>query len=251
MEFLKRLSKGLKSTGGRNVAGRITSFHRGGGHKRRYRFIDWHRSVEGVVGVVKQIEHDPNRSGKIGLICYSNGLVGYSLLPEGIKEGALVSTDITTGKLEGVSRLGSVIALRNGKVGELLCNVELEEGKGAQLARSAGNYVQWVKEYEGMDKVLVKLRSGEFRVLDGGCKAMIGVISNEEHGDKVVGKAGKSRWLGKRPVVRGVAMNPVDHPHGGGEGKTSGSAKTPWGKVTLGAKTRKKSKVNKYRIVKR
>jgi len=249
--WLKKLTKSIKGTGGRNAGGRITSYHRGGGHKKRYRYLDWKRSIEGVVGVVKTIEYDPNRTGRIGLIGYSNGLIGYSLLPEGIEEGSLIKTETRSGELEGVNREGSVIALKDGKVGDLFCNVELVAGKGGQLARAAGSYVRWVKEYAGINKVLVKLRSGEYRILDGECKGMIGVVSNIGHSEEEVGKAGKSRWLGRRPVVRGVAMNPIDHPHGGGEGKTSGSAKTPWGKVTLGAKTRKKSKVNKNRIIKR
>lgn len=251
MSVLKKLSVGLSSSGGRNNRGRITSYHRGGGHKRRYRYIDFNRKLLDIGGVVVSLEKDPNRSAFIGLVCYSNGLMTYIVAPEGLCVGDKIVTS-STGVIDEslYNRVGSMLQIKHGKVGEMLCNVELIPGKGSQLARSAGTYVQFVKNYVEDNTVLVKLRSGEFRVIPGDCFAMIGVISNIGHSDVVIGKAGKSRWLGRRPIVRGVAMNPVDHPHGGGEGKKSGSGKTPWGRITRGRKTRAKSKVSPFIIKK-
>lgn len=252
MSVLNKLTLGTGQKGGRNNRGRITVFHRGGGHKQRYRFIDFQRNLHEIGGEVVAIERDPNRTSQIALIAYSNGLISYIIAPVGLKVRDRVVTS-RTGEIneEIYNRIGSVIPVKYGKPGEYLCHVELHRGKGAQLARSAGNYVQYVKKYGEDSKVVLKLRSGEYRVVDGECLAMIGVVSNVEHRDKIIGKAGKSRWLGIRPTVRGVAMNPVDHPHGGGEGKKSGGVKTPWGRITKGRKTRDKSKSVKHIIKKR
>ena len=246
----KRLTINTVSKGGRSNRGKITAYHRGGGHKRRYRFVDFERSLLNVPGVILKIESDPMRTGNIGLVCYSNGIVSYILVPEGLKEGDYIITGNTTTEDNDISRVGSIINLRDGVVGEFLCNVELVPGKGGQVARSAGGYVQFVKKFDNEDKVLLKLRSGEHRIFSGECKATVGIVSDIKHRDNIVGKAGVKRWLGRRPVVRGVAMNPVDHPHGGGEGKKSGRNKTPWGRITKGRKTRKKNKINKL-IVKK
>jgi large subunit ribosomal protein L2 len=241
MTVLKKLSEGSRKGGGRNNTGRITVFHRGGGHKRRYRYVDLERNLVGVPAVVKEVMVDPNRTGYIALVAYSNGLLSYILAAEGVSVGdVIISGDLNRWEEKGVQRLGSVLPLKEGSAGELLCNVELIAGKGGQLARSAGSYVEFVKLEEEVGEVTVKLTSGEMKTLKEGCRAMVGSISNSPHGDEVIGKAGVSRWLGRRPVVRGVAMNPVDHPHGGGEGKKSGRNKTPWGRITKGRKTRRK-----------
>lgn len=241
MDVLKKLSKGVGGTGGRNYTGRITVWHRGGGHKQRYRYIDLLRNLYGVPGIVKEIIKDPNRTGKIALIAYSNGLLSYILAPEKLSVGdVIVSGDLKRWEPLGIQRLGSVLELSEGSAGEQLCNVELIAGKGGQLARSAGTFVEFVKIDPEKGEVTVKLTSGQLRILKATCRATVGVISNVQHEDRIIGKAGVSRWLGRRPVVRGVAMNPVDHPHGGGEGKKSGRNKTPWGRITKGQKTRRK-----------
>jgi len=247
---VKKLLIGLKSSGGRNNKGRITAYHRGGGHKRKYRFIDFERKLEEIPGVIKSIERDPNRSANIALVSYSNGLVSYVIAPEGLKVGDIIISGLTTiWEALGVGRLGSIIKIQEGKVGEYLSNIEYFPGTGAQVARAAGGFVQFIKKYEENNKVLLKLKSGEYRIFEGICKAMIGIVSNEQNINKSLVKAGNTRWLGKRPIVRGVAMNPVDHPHGGGEGKKSGKGKTPWGWNTKGTKT--SSERNKKLIIRK
>lgn len=262
----RKLTESIKNTGGRNNTGRITSYHRGGGKKRRYRIIDFKRELVGVPGVIKRIENDPNRTGKIALICYSNGLVTYILASEGLQVGDCVMTDITPEwEQQGVCRSGSLIRLgslefkeeedkesKKKKLGEILSNIELYPGKGIQIARSAGSKVRSVKaDTMRAGYVVLRLSSGELRSFSGKCLGMVGRMSNVDHYYDIIGKAGKKRWAGRRPVVRGVAMNPVDHPHGGGEGKKSGGNKTPWGHITKGQATRDKHKKSERLIVKR
>jgi len=241
MTVLKKLSEGVRKGGGRNNTGRITVFHRGGGHKRRRRYVDIERQLVGVPAIVKEIVEDPNRTGHIALVAYSNGILSYILAAEGLSPGdVVIAGDLSRWEEKGVQRLGSVLPLREGSAGELLSNVEMIPGKGGQLARSAGSYVEFVKLEKDAKEVTLKLTSGKTKMLKEDCRAMVGAISNSTHGDEVIKKAGVSRWLGRRPVVRGVAMNPVDHPHGGGEGKKSGQNKSPWGRLTKGKKTRRK-----------
>ena len=253
MSVIKKLTVGTCNKGGRNNWGRITVFHRGGGHKQRYRYIDFKRNLYNIGAIVLRLERDPNRTANIALISYSNGLLSYIIAPVGLNVGDKVVTTPTGALNEDIySRVGSLIPIKYGRPGEYLSNVELYKGKGAQLARSAGSYVQFVKKDVEKNQVILKLRSGEYRILDGNCLGMIGVISNIENRDKIIGKAGKSRWLGIRPTVWGVAMNPIDHPHGGGEGKTSGGGhpRTPWGQPTKGYKTRQNKRSEKF-IIKR
>ncbi len=241
---LKSLTSGKKSTGGRS-RGRLTARHRGGGHKRLYREIDFKRKVDR--SVVERIEYDPNRSAFIALVKEEESL-GYSyvIAPEGVKQGDVffssLSTDIKT---------GNTLCLKNIPVGVLVHNIELKIAKGGQLARSAGASAQ-IMGYDG-GYVLVRLPSGEVRKIHGECRATIGVVSNGDRKNRQIAKAGRNRWLGKRPHVRGVAMNPVDHPHGGGEGKTSGGRHpvSPWGWSTKGMKTRNKKKASSQFIVNR
>ena len=231
--------------GGRNNRGRITTRHQGGGHKQLYRLIDFKRDKEGIIGRAERIEYDPNRTAHIALILYPDGERRYILAPNDFKVGMQVSAGP-----EAMIRPGNALPLRNIPVGTVLHAIELKPGKGAQLARSAGAYVQLIAR-EG-DYATIRLRSGELRKVPVECKASIGVVSNNDHNLRSLGKAGASRWRGIRPTVRGVAMNPVDHPHGGGEGKTSGGRHpvSPWGTPAKGYKTRHSKRTDKF-IVRR
>ncbi|CAI9406421.1 50S ribosomal protein L2 [Pleomorphomonas sp. T1.2MG-36] len=238
---VKALTEGLNKTGGRNNLGRITAYHRGGGHKRSYRLIDFKRRKLGVTAVVERLEYDPNRTGFIALIKYQDGELSYILAPQRLAVGdtvvAAVAADVKPGNAMQLSAI---------PVGTLVHNVELKPGKGGQIARSAGSYAQIVGRDQGY--TVVRLNSGEQRKVLGTCFATIGAVSNPDHANVSIGKAGRNRWLGKRPVNRGVAMNPIDHPHGGGEGRTSGGRHpvTPWGKPTKGKKTRSNKSTDKF-----
>ena len=242
----KPLTEPLKKSGGRNNQGELTSWWRGGGHKRTYRVIDFKRDKKDIPGRVTTIEYDPNRSARIALVTYADGEKRYILHPAGLKVGDAVvaaeSADILP---------GNAIPLRNIPLGTMVHNVELRPGKGGQLARSAGSAVQVVAK-EGQ-YATVKLPSSEVRLVSLECVATVGQVGNLDHENVSVGKAGRSRWLGKRPHVRGVAMNPVDHPLGGGEGKSSGGRHpcSPWGQPSKGYKTRKKKKLSNKYIVRR
>jgi large subunit ribosomal protein L2 len=242
----KSLTAPIKKSGGRNNLGRVTSRHRGGGHKRKYRIIDFKRSRTDDAKIIS-IEYDPNRSARIALIQYSDGEKAYIIAPNDVKVGEIVQSTNDAELKSGNSMQISFIP-----VGTFIHNIELKPGKGAQIARSAGTSCQLVAKDEKYCQV--KLPSGEVRMIRSNCKATIGVVSNIEHENISVGKAGRSRWLGKRPHVRGVAMNPIDHPMGGGEGKTSGGGHpvSPWGLPAKGYKTRKKKNLsNKYIVKKR
>jgi large subunit ribosomal protein L2 len=234
---VKSLTEGLSKSGGRNNHGRVTVWHRGGGHKRRYRLIDFKRQKLGVGASVERLEYDPNRSAFIALIRYDDGEVAYILAPQRLKAGDRVIADQRVDV-----KAGNAAPLKNIPIGTIVHNVELKPGRGGQLARAAGNYVQLV----GRDGAFAQIRmsSGEIRRVLADCMASIGAVSNPDHQNINHGKAGRRRWLGRRPHVRGVAMNPVDHPHGGGEGRTSGGRHpvTPWGKPTKGARTRRNKK---------
>lgn len=236
---VKSLTEGLTKTGGRNSYGRLTAFRTGGGHKRNYRIIDFKRTRFDMEATVERLEYDPNRSAFIALIKYSDGELAYILAPQRLAIG----DKVISGERVDI-KPGNAMPLKNIPVGTVVHNVEMKPGKGGQLARAAGAFVQIVGRDAGY--VLLKLRSGETRMVRGECMASIGAVSNPDHQNVVIGKAGRSRWLGKRPVVRGVAMNPIDHPHGGGEGRTSGGRHpvTPWGKPTKGKKTRSPRKKN-------
>ncbi len=231
--------------GGRNNLGRITTRHRGGGHKQHYRIIDFKRNKDGIEARVERLEYDPNRSAHIALMLYADGERRYIIAPQGIQAG-----DVLLSGQNAPIKTGNCLPLRNIPVGTTVHAVELKPGKGAQLARSAGTSVQLVAR-EGSYATL-RLRSGEMRKVHADCRATIGVVSNGEHNLRKLGKAGAKRWRGVRPTVRGVAMNPVDHPHGGGEGRTSGGRHpvTPWGVPTKGYKTRKNKRTDKM-IVRR
>ena len=232
-------------TGGRNNLGRITTRHKGGGHKQHYRLIDFKRNKDGIVSKVERIEYDPNRTANIALMLYADGERRYIIAPRGIKAG----DELMSGP-DAAMKPGNCMPLRNIPVGSVVHCVELRPGKGAQLARSAGTSAQFVAR-DGRHATL-RLRSGEMRKVLSECRATIGEVSNNEHNLRKLGKAGASRWRGVRPTVRGVVMNPVDHPHGGGEGRTSGGRHpvTPWGVPTKGYKTRKNKRTNKL-IVRR
>ncbi len=236
----------LKKSGGRNNNGRMTSRHRGGGHKRRYRIIDFKRNKFGIPGKVASIEYDPNRSCRIALIFYADGEKRYILAPLGLEVGATVSSGP-----ESEIRRGNALPLKNIPLGSAIHNVELYPGHGGQLGRSAGASIQLAAK-EG-EFAILKLPSGEMRMVRLNCMATIGQIGNIEHEIVSIGKAGRSRWMGKRPHTRGVAMNPVDHPMGGGEGRSSGGRHpcSPWGKITKGLKTRSKKKKSNSYIIKR
>ncbi len=231
----KSLLEPLKKSGGRNNRGRITVRHRGGGHKRRYRIIDFKRTKHGVPAKVFSIEYDPNRSARICLLHFIDGEKRYIIWPKGIQVG----DPIVSGP-EASFEVGNALPLSHIPLGTLVHNIELTIGKGGQMARSAGSFAQ-VMAKEG-NYVTLRLPSGEVRMVHHKCYATIGEVGNAEHENIVSGKAGRSRWLGRRPKVRGVAMNPVDHPHGGGEGRTSGGRHpvSPWGWKTKGFKTRTK-----------
>lgn len=236
----KSLLTPLKKTGGRNSNGRITSRRRGGRHKRRYRIIDFKRRKDGVPAKVVSIEYDPNRSAWIALLNYADGEKSYILAPDKLQEG-----DTVISGEKAPIRPGNSLKLRDIPVGTIIHNIELQPGKGGQLARSAGTMAQLLARENQF--VHVRLPSGEVRLIRHECKATIGQISNIDHENIVFGKAGRSRWQGKRPSVRGVVMNPHDHPHGGGEGKSPAGRHpvTPWGKSTIGKKTRKIKKSDK------
>jgi len=220
-------------TGGRNNAGRITTRHIGGGHKQHYRIVDFKRNKDGIDAVVERIEYDPNRSAHLALLKYMDGERRYIIAPKGVAEGAR----LRSGDDAGI-KSGNCLPLRNIPVGSIVHCVELKPGKGAQIARSAGTSAQFVAR-DGAYSTL-RLRSGEMRKVLSDCRAVIGEVGNGEHSLRSLGKAGASRWRGVRPTVRGVAMNPVDHPHGGGEGRTSGGRHpvSPWGTPAKGFKTR-------------
>jgi large subunit ribosomal protein L2 len=235
----------VNKSGGRNNNGRVTIWHRGGGHKRRFREIDFRRNKAGIPARVASIEYDPNRSANIALLHYADGEKRYILAPNGLKVG-----DKLMSGAGAEIRVGNTLPLLGIPLGTVLHNIELKEGKGGQMARSAGTGAQLMAR-EG-NYATLRLPSGEMRMVHVRCSATIGQVGNLEHENQTIGKAGRSRWMGQRPNVRGVAMNPVDHPMGGGEGRSSGGRHpcTPWGKPTKGHKTRKKSRSNKY-IVKR
>ena len=232
-------------TGGRNSAGRITTRHIGGGHKQHYRMVDFRRNKDGIPAKVERLEYDPNRSANIALVLYADGERRYIIAPKGIEVGSAIQSGE-----DAPIKVGNTLPLRNIPVGSTVHCVELKPGKGAQIARSAGAYVQVVAR-EGT-YVTLRLRSGEMRKVFAECRATLGEVGNAEHMLRQLGKAGATRWRGVRPTVRGVVMNPVDHPHGGGEGRTSGGRHpvTPWGVPTKGYKTRKNKSTDKY-IVRR
>ena len=240
------LLRPLKKHGGRNNQGRITVRHRGGGHKRRYRLIDFKRDKQGIPGRVISVEYDPNRSARISLIHYEDGEKRYIIAPDGLKVGAR----ILAGN-EAPIEVGNALPLSGIPTGTLVHCVELKQGKGAQLARSAGSSVRLLAKEA--DYAQLRLRSGEIRRVRVECMAVIGVVGNSSHNNISLGKAGRKRWLGIRPTVRGVVMNPVDHPHGGGEGRTSGGRHpvTPWGKPTKGYRTRRNKRTEPLRIRRR
>ena len=229
----KTLTVGLSKSGGRNNKGRVTSRRRGGGHKRLYRLIDFKRNHLEVPAKVERIEYDPNRSAFIALLSYDDGKKSYILAPQRLAVG-----DTVVSSAEADIKPGNALPLASIPVGTIIHNVELKPGKGGQIARSAGTYVQLVGRDQSYS--ILRLNSGEQRMTRSECMATIGAVSNPDNKNIKLAKAGRSRWLGKRPSVRGVAMNPIDHPHGGGEGKTSGGRHpvTPWGKPTKGKKTR-------------
>lgn len=232
-EPVKKLTEGLSRSGGRNNLGRITSRRIGGGHKRTYRVIDFKRRKFDVPAKVERLEYDPNRTAFIALLTYEDGEQAYIIAPQRLSEGDRV---IASDKAD--VKPGNAMPLRSVPIGTIIHNVELKPGKGAQLARSAGTYVQLVGRDAGY--ALLRLASGEVRMVRSDCMASVGAVSNPDQANTNLGKAGRKRWIGKRPSVRGVAMNPIDHPHGGGEGRTSGGRHpvTPWGKPTKGHKTR-------------
>jgi len=242
---VKSLTVGLHSTGGRNNLGRITNWNTGGGHKKRYRVVDFKRTCLNDPAIVERLEYDPNRTAHIALIKYTDGTLSYILAPQKLQVG----DSVVAGEKVDI-RTGNAMKLRSIPVGTIVHNIEMRPGKGGQLARSAGTYAQIVGRDQGYAQL--KLSSGELRIVSSECMATIGAVSNPDQQNISIGKAGRNRWLGKRPVVRGVAMNPIDHPHGGGEGKTSGGRHpvTPWGVPTKGKKTRKNKRTAKY-IVRR
>ncbi|MBZ4201573.1 MAG: 50S ribosomal protein L2 [Methylovulum sp.] len=243
--FAPLLEKNSK-TGGRNNQGRITTRHIGGGHKKQYRIIDFKRNKSDIAGKIERLEYDPNRTANIALVLYEDGERRYIVAPKGLEVGQrIISSDNVPVKL------GNCMPLRNIPLGTTLHCVELKPGKGAQIARSAGTSVQLLAK-EGAHAT-IRMRSGEIRKILSDCKAVIGEVSNSEHNLISLGKAGAKRWRGVRPTVRGVVMNPVDHPHGGGEGRTSGGRHpvTPWGKPTKGYKTRKNKRTDNMIVRKR
>lgn len=231
--------------GGRNNMGRITVRHQGGGHKQRYRLIDFRREKDGIPAVVERLEYDPNRTAHIALVCYADGERRYILAPKGVQVGANLQSGVSA-----PIKPGNTLPLRNIPLGTSVHAIEIKPGKGAQFARSAGAYAQIVAREGGF--ATLRLRSGEMRRIHLECRATVGEVGNAEHNLRSLGKAGAKRWRGIRPTVRGVAMNPVDHPHGGGEGRTSGGRHpvTPWGVPTKGYKTRSNKRTDKM-IVRR
>lgn len=242
----KSLLEPLKKKAGRNNQGRLTVRHQGGGHKRMYRIIDFKRNKDGIPGRVASIEYDPNRSARIALINYADGEKRYIIAPVGLKVG-----DVIYSGPEADIKVGNALPLRNIPVGTTVHNIEIHPGRGGKLARSAGSYAQLMAK-EGK-YALLRMPSGELRKVLAECRATVGQVGNLDHENITIGKAGRSRWLGIRPTVRGVVMNPVDHPHGGGEGRSpiGRNPVTPWGKPALGAKTRKKKHPTDKLIVRR
>ena len=232
-------------SGGRNNNGRITVRHIGGGHKQHYRMIDFKRTKDGIPATIERIEYDPNRSANIALVLYADGERRYILAPKGLSAGDTIQSGV-----DAPIKPGNTMPLRNTPLGSVIHAIELKPGKGAQIARAAGTYAQLVAKDGAY--VTLRLRSGEMRKIEADCRATLGEIGNSEHMLRSLGKAGASRWRGVRPTVRGVAMNPVDHPHGGGEGKTSGGRHpvSPWGVPTKGYKTRSNKRTDKF-IVRR
>jgi large subunit ribosomal protein L2 len=228
----RSLTEGLHGTGGRNNAGRVTARRRGGGHKRRSRLVDFKRRKFDVPATVERLEYDPNRTAFIALVRYEDGDLSYILAPQRLNVG----DSVVAGTAVDI-KPGNALPMQNIPVGTIIHNVEMKPGRGGQIARSAGTYAQLIGKDQGYAQL--RLSSGELRVVRAECLATIGAVSNPDQQNIKIGKAGRSRWLGKRPSVRGVAMNPVDHPHGGGEGKTSGGRHpvTPWGKPTKGKRT--------------
>ena len=233
---VKKLTVGLTGNGGRNNFGRITARRRGGGHKRRYRMVDFKRQKFDVTATVERLEYDPNRTAFIGLIKYEDGELSYILAPQRLSVG----DQVVSGERCDI-KPGNAMPMNNIPVGTIIHNIEMKPGKGGQIARAGGTYAQLIGRDQGYAQL--KLTSGELRMVRGECMATIGAVSNPDQANIKIGKAGRKRWLGKRPSVRGVAMNPVDHPHGGGEGRTSGGRHpvTPWGKPTKGKRTRKRN----------
>ncbi|MGE3364911.1 MAG: 50S ribosomal protein L2 [Rhizobiaceae bacterium] len=238
---VKGLTEGLTKSGGRNNYGRVTARFIGGGHKRSYRIIDFKRTKFDMTATVERIEYDPNRTAFIALIKYEDGELSYILAPQ-----RLAADDKVVAGAAVDVKPGNAMPLQAMPVGTIVHNVELKPGKGGQVARSAGAYAQLVGRDQGM--AILRLNSGEQRIVHGSCMATVGAVSNADHGNINLGKAGRKVWLGKRPHNRGVAMNPVDHPHGGGEGRTSGGRHpvTPWGKPTKGKKTRSNKSTDKF-----
>ncbi|MGC6522271.1 MAG: 50S ribosomal protein L2 [Candidatus Micropelagos thuwalensis] len=238
---VKTLTEGLTKSGGRNNAGRITARRRGGGHKRSYRIIDFKRRKWDMTATVERLEYDPNRTAFIALIKYEDGELAYIIAPQRLGVG----DKVIAGEKVDV-KPGCAMPLRSVPIGSIIHNIEMKPGKGGQIARSAGAFAQIV----GRDQTyaIIRLGSGEQRLIHGDCMATIGAVSNPDQSNIKLAKAGRNRWMGKRPSVRGVAMNPVDHPHGGGEGKTSGGRHpvTPWGKSTKGKRTRSNKSSDKY-----
>ena len=238
---VKTLTEGLTKSGGRNNAGRITARRRGGGHKRSYRIVDFKRRKWDMAATVERLEYDPNRTAFIALIKYEDGELAYIIAPQRLGVG----DKVIAGEKVDV-KPGCAMPLRSIPIGSIIHNIEMKPGKGGQIARSAGAFAQIV----GRDQTyaIIRLGSGEQRLIHGDCMATIGAVSNPDQGNIKLAKAGRNRWMGKRPSVRGVAMNPVDHPHGGGEGKTSGGRHpvTPWGKSTKGKRTRSNKSSDKY-----
>jgi len=240
---VKGLTEGKSHSGGRNNHGRTTSFFRGGGHKQTYRIVDFKRRRAEVPAVVERLEYDPNRTAFIALIKYQDGELAYILAPQRLKVG---DTVVSGAKVD--IKPGNAMPLGAIPVGTIIHNIELKQGAGGKVARAAGTYAQLVGKDAGYAQV--KLQSGELRVVRAECMATVGAVSNADNMNQSIGKAGRNRWLGRRPHNRGVVMNPVDHPHGGGEGRTSGGRHpvTPWGKPTKGAKTRKNKRTDKLII---
>jgi large subunit ribosomal protein L2 len=237
---LKRLLRVKKSTGGRNNLGRITCRHRGGGHKKHYRIVDFKRDKEGIPAKVLSIEYDPNRSAYLALLCYVDGDKRYILAPQGLSEGDTVCTSD-----KPPFKVGYCMRLKDMPLGSVIHNIEVYPGRGGQMVRSAGLSAQLMARSGGY--ATIRMPSGEVRLINEQCKATFGAVSNAEHSLRVEGKAGRVRWRGIRPTVRGTAMNPVDHPHGGGEGKHNGYIpQTPWAMQTKGYRTRKKRKSTRF-----
>ena len=238
---VKQLTEGLCKKGGRNNTGRIMVRHRGGGHKRRYRIVDFKRRKWDIVATVERFEYDPNRTAFIALIRYEDGEIAYILAPQRL----VIGDKVIAGDKVDV-KPGNAMPLYSIPIGTIIHNLEMKPKKGGQIARSAGSFAQLVGREQ--DYVIIRLGSGEQRLIHSCCMATIGAVSNADHANIKLAKAGRNRWLGKRPSVRGVAMNPVDHPHGGGEGKTSGGRHpvTPWGKPTKGKRTRSNKSTDKY-----